>query len=70
LRIKPRERLVRDRPETLVVLLGINQVWSMDFMHDQFQDGKSIRLFNVIDDFNGKALDIEVDLSLPAERAI
>ena len=31
---------------------GINQVWSMDFMHDQFADGQSIRLFNVVDGFN------------------
>ncbi|ALU88316.1 Transposase [Herbaspirillum rubrisubalbicans M1] len=42
----------------------------MDFMHDQLADGRSIRLFNVIDDFNREALDIEVDLSLPSERVI
>jgi integrase len=29
----------------------MNQVWSMDFMHDQLEDGCSIRLFNVIDDY-------------------
>ncbi len=28
LRIKPRKRLVRDKPDALVVPLGINQVWS------------------------------------------
>jgi putative transposase len=70
LRIKPRKRLVRDKPEALVVPLGINQVWSIDFMHDQLEDGRSIRLFNVIDDFNREALGIEVDFSLPAERVI
>jgi putative transposase len=53
-----------------VVPLSINQVWSMDFMHDQLQDGRSIRLFNVIDDFNREALGIEVDFSLPAERVV
>jgi len=42
----------------------------MDFMHDQLQDGRSIRLFNVIDDFNREALGIEVDFSLPAERVV
>jgi len=35
LRIKPRKRLVRDKPDALVVPLSINQVWSIDFMHDQ-----------------------------------
>ena len=70
LRIKPRKRLVRDKPDALVVPLSANQVWSIDFMHDQLADGRSIRLFNVIDDFNREALGIEVDFSLPAERVI
>src|ERR1700693_4308353 len=52
LRIKPKKRLVRERPEALSVPESINAVWSMDFMHDQLSDGRSIRLFNVIDDFN------------------
>ena len=39
-------------------------------MHDQLADGRSIRLFNVVDDFNREGLGIEVDFSLPAERVI
>lgn len=42
----------------------------MDFMHDQLADGRSIRLFNVIDNFNREAFTIEIDFSLPAERVI
>jgi putative transposase len=48
----------------------INQVWSMDFMHDQLSDGRSFRLFNVIDDYNREALGMEIDFSLPSERVI
>ena len=70
LRIKPRKRLVREKPEPLAVPQQSNQVWSMDFMHDQLEDGRSFRLFNVIDDFNREALGIEVDFSLPSERVI
>jgi putative transposase len=33
----------------------------MDFVHDQLSDGRSIRLFNVIDDFNREALAIRSD---------
>lgn len=42
----------------------------MDFMHDQLADGRSIRMFSVIDNFNREALGIEVDFSLPSERVI
>jgi putative transposase len=70
LRIKPKKRMVREKPATLTVPSSINQVWSMDFMHDQLSNGRSIRLFNVIDDFNREALGIEVDFSLPSERVI
>ena len=68
LRIKPRKRLKREKPEALVVPAAMNQVWSMDFMHDQLQNGRCIRLLNVIDDFNREGLGIEIDFSLPAER--
>jgi len=42
----------------------------MDFMHDRLSDGRSVRLLNIIDDFNREALAIEVDFSLPAIRVI
>lgn len=66
--IKPTKRLVREKPAALAGPDAINEVWSMDFMHDQLSDGRSYRLFNVIDDFNREGLAIDVDLSLPAER--
>ena len=61
---------MREKPLPLAVPTAINQSWSMDFMHDQLADGRSIRLFNVIDDFNREGLGIEVDFSLPSERVI
>lgn len=70
LRIKPKKRIVREKPQPLAVPDSINQIWSMDFMHDQLSDGRSFRLFNVLDDFNREGLGIEVDLSLPAARVI
>lgn len=70
LRIKPKKRLIREKPDSLSVPQSINECWSMDFMHDQLQSGRSYRLFNVIDDFNREGLVIEVDFSLPAERVI
>jgi len=70
LRIKPHKRLVRDKYTALTVPGGINEVWSMDFVHDMRDDGRAIRLFNVLDDFNREAMAIEIDSSLPSERVI
>ncbi|MBA5226617.1 MULTISPECIES: IS3 family transposase [Pectobacterium] len=68
MRIKAKKRLKRDEPEPLKVPEQSNESWSMDFMHDPLSDGRSIRLLNIIDDFNREALAIEVDFSLPAAR--
>jgi len=70
LRIKPKKRIVRERSKPLAVPNAINQVWSMGFMHDQRGNGRGLRLFNVIDNFNREGFGIEVDLSLPAARVI
>lgn len=70
LRIKPKQRIDREVPQPLAVPESINQMWSMDFMHDQLSDSRSIRLFNVIDDFNREALAIDADFSLPSSRVI
>lgn len=60
----------RGKPKPLTVPDSINEVWSMDFTHDQLNDGRTFRLFNFLDDFNREALGIEVDFSLPSERVI
>ena len=70
LRIKPKRRLIREKPEPLATPQTINEMWSMDFMHDTLEDGRAFRLFNLIDDFNREGLCIEIDFSLPAERVI
>ena len=70
LRIKPRRRIKRDKPDALSVPIAVNQVWSIDFMSDSLCDGRSLRTFNVLDDYNREGLGIEVDLSLPSCRVI
>ena len=70
LRIKPRKRLKRDKPDALAVPDAPNVTWSMDFMADCLSDVRAFRLLNVLDDFNTEGLGIKVDFSLPAERVI
>jgi putative transposase len=70
LRIRPRRRIEREKPVPLAVPDAPNVIWSMDFMHDQLSDGRTFRLFNVLDDFNREGLGIEADFSLPAVRVL
>ena len=70
LRIKPKRRIKRDKPDALSTPTSINQVWSVDFMSDTLTDGRCLRTFNVLDDYNREGLGIDVDLSLPSARVI
>ena len=70
LRIKPKKRFPSRNPEHLCVPSMPNETWSIDFMHDSLNNGRSFRTFNVIDDYNRESLAIEVDFSLPSERVI
>ena len=45
-------------------------MWSMDFMSDTLLDGRKLRTFNVIDDYNREGLAIDVDFSLPSARVV
>jgi len=45
-----------------------NQVWSMDFMSDSLYNGRKVKIFNVLDDFNRQALAMEVDTSMNSKR--
>ncbi|WP_432468169.1 IS3 family transposase [Agarivorans sp. Z349TD_8] len=68
LRIRPKRRLNRHTPEPLKEPIKTNQVWSVDFMHDQLSDGQKYRLFNVIDDYKREGLASEPDFSMPTVR--
>ena len=70
LHLKPRRRLKRNKPEPLKEPIKVNQIWSIDFMHDQLADQRKFRLFNVIDDFKREGLAIEAGFSLPTARVI
>lgn len=40
--------------------LGLNQRWTMDFVHDTLSNGRRIRPLNIIDDFSRECLAIEL----------
>src|SRR5690606_22454797 len=45
-----------------------NERWSLDFVHDQLADGRTIRVLTVVDDFTRENVVLEVATSLPASQ--
>jgi putative transposase len=68
LRIRPNQRITREVPLALAPPSKRGQVLSIDFMHDNLNDGRAVRTFNVIDDCNREGLLNEAGFSFPAAR--
>jgi putative transposase len=69
-RRRKRKHAAKWRGEKLELPMGMNQRWSMDFMHDRLADGRRIKTFNVVDDFTRECLATEVDTSLSGQRVV
>jgi putative transposase len=65
LKLNIRRKQNRSLPKRLGVALltpaKANRSWRMDLMHDTLSHERKVRIMNVIDDFNRKALSIDVD---------
>jgi len=70
LRRKRKRPYPKRAPSPLSEPCNPNEVWSMDFMSDSLEDGRRIRVFNVIDDYNREALATEVSLSFPSAKVV
>lgn len=57
-----------ETPEMLARPIRLNQARSADFTSDALMDGRCFRTFNVIDDYNREALQVEIGVSLTAQR--
>lgn len=68
LRSKHKKRINRPYEDGLVQPILPNVTWSVDFMSDALEDGRKIRILNIIDDYNREALATEVSLSFPSAR--
>jgi putative transposase len=70
LRRRRRKHVAAAPRERLAAAARPNERWSMDFMSDEFEDGRALRLLNIVDDFTRESPAVEVGRSLPAARVI
>lgn len=49
---------------------NLNQIWTMDFVHDELMDGRKIRCLTLVDKLSRESLRIEVDYSLGSQKVV
>jgi len=69
-RRRPRKRLKAAARTPLLLPTQANQVWTMDFTHDNLASGRKFRTLNLMDGFTRESPRIEVDTSLPGLRVV
>ncbi len=69
-RRRKRKRLKAEARRPLALPTQANQVWTMDFTHDNLASGRKFRTLNLMDGCTREAPRIEVDTSLPGLRVV
>lgn len=67
---KPRHRLAGIGANPLPVCLNPNEEWAMDFMSDALQDGRRIRVLNIVDHYSRFLITSRIAFSIPAKKVI
>ena len=69
-RRKTKRRIPNPEKQVLLQPIKKNITWSADFIQDRLENGRKVRVLNVIDDYNREALLCEPAYSFPAERVV
>ena len=69
-RRRPRRRKTAVNRSARHRVQGLNEAWSLDFVHDQLSNGQSFRALTIIDIYNREALAIEVGQRLRGEHVV
>lgn len=66
-RTKKRKKIASRARNPLRRAARTNEQWSMDFVHDRFEDGKALRMLAVVDNFNRECLLLKAARSMSGE---
>lgn len=69
-RCRKRKRFRAEARVPLALPKTANEVWTMDYTHDQLASGRKFRTLNLMDGYTREALALEVDTSLPGLRVV
>jgi putative transposase len=67
---KPRSRRIQVEPNPLAICLKANEEWAMDFMSDALENGRRIRIFNIVDHYSRFFITSKISSSIPARMVI
>jgi putative transposase len=70
MRRRKRKRFRAEARGPLALPKTANEVWTMDYTHDELASGRKFRTLNLMDGYTREALAIEVDTSLPGVRVV
>jgi putative transposase len=70
MRRRKRKRFRAAARVPLALPKAANEVWTMDYTHDELASGRKFRTLNLMDGYTREALAIEVDTSLPGLRVV
>jgi putative transposase len=70
MRRRKRKRFRAEARVPLALPQSANEVWTMDYTHDELASGRKFRTLNLMDGYTREALAIEVDTSLPGLRVV
>jgi len=70
LRPKRRRRITSSTRVAPEAATGLNQLWTMDFVHDNLSCGRAFRALNIMDAWSRGALEIEADTCLNGKRVV
>jgi len=69
-RIKSSKKRYCGEKKPMILPIGMNERWSMDFVSDSLYDGRKFRVFNLLDDYTRESIVQHADLSISGLRLV